>query len=431
MSDGDDKIVDLETEKRKRGRPKKKEAPRFNWSADLMVDGESGKLINCLANIVRAFRIAPDLKGALALNEMSGQIEVLRPLPTVESASARQSGRTIDDIDAVQLTEWLQVEAKWPALTVRAVKEGIVAASAENRFHPVRSYLDGIVWDGKPRVGGWLADYLCAPRAVYENTIGMMWLVSAVARVMRPGCQADYMIVLEGAQGLGKSSALRVLGGEFFTDSLPHDLSSKDTSIGLRGAWIVEIAEMASMSNADSNVLKAWITKRTERFRPPFGTFDVKEPRQSVLAGTINPNGIGYLKDETGNRRFWPVQVGRADIERLKRDRDQLWAEAVRLYRSGVHWWPDSQFEKRVFTPKQEERREQDAWSDPIQEWLRGEVSATSFDVAKGALNLPSSHITQGTQRRIVKILRSLGWVPGKRSGKSGSFTFERGNENG
>jgi predicted P-loop ATPase len=425
----DENVIDLSQTKSGRVHAKKKTPPRFNWSADLLVDGDSGKLINCLANITRAFRIAPELKGALALNEMSGHIEVHRPLPTVENSSARPAGRTLDDVDAVHLTEWLQLTAGWPALSVKAVKEGIVAASAEYRHHPVRAYLDRLEWDGRPRVAGWLANYLGAARGEYENTIGLMWLVSAVARIYRPGCQCDYMIVLEGPQGLGKSSALRVLGGDFFTDSLPHDLSSKDTSIGLRGAWIVEIAEMASMSNADSNVLKAWITRRTERFRPPFGTSEVTEPRQSVLAGTINPNGLGYLKDETGNRRFWPVKVGRAAIAKLTAERDQLWAEAVHLYQAGVHWWPDAEFERKLFAPKQSERLEQDAWAEPIQHWLRGETAVTAYDVAHGALSLPSAHINQGTQRRIVKILRSMGWIPGKRSGKSGSFKFVRGEE--
>jgi predicted P-loop ATPase len=409
---GDDgKVVDLAAAKKKK---RKTHIPHNGWPGDLLSDGETFKIINIAGNVARAFRLAPELQGAVALNEMSGQIEVRRPLPTIAPGAARPAGRGIDDTDAILLTEWIQLTAHWFNLSTKMVQEGIVAAATENRFHPVRDYLNGLVWDGKTRIAGWMATYLGAKREPYENTVGMMWLISAVARIYQPGCQCDYLPVFEGKQGLGKSTALKILGGEWFTDAMPHDLSSKDASISLRGKWIIEIAEMASMSRADSNALKAFITRREESYRPPFGRYNVTEPRQSVFAGTINPTADGYLKDSTGARRFWPVKVSRVATGALERDRDQLWAEAVHLFRDGVRWWPDAEFESRVFAPEQDERRQADAWTGPVLEYIANRSSVTLVAIGAEALDLPCSRIGRIEQGRIIEILTAEGWRRGR-----------------
>ncbi len=409
--DADDKVVDLALAKKRR---KKESIPKHGWPGELLSDGETGKIINIAGNVSRAFRFAPELIGALALNEMSGQIEVRRALPTIAASAARPAGRGVDDTDAILLTEWMQMEGHWFNLKTTLVQEGIVAAAVENRFHPVRDYLDSLVWDGKFRVGGWLATYLGARREPYENTVGMMWLVSAVARIYQPGCQCDYMPVLEGPQGAGKSTALKILGGEWFTDAMPHDLASKDASMALRGKWIIEVAEMASTSRADANTLKAFLTRREENFRPPFGRYTVTEPRQSVFAGTINPTADGYLKDSTGARRFWPVKVSRLVVGALKQDRDQLWAEAVHHYRNGVRWWPDVEFERKVFAPEQDQRRQTDAWTGPVLEFISRRSEVTLNAIAVEALDLPVARFTRSEQNRIAEILTAEGWRRGK-----------------
>lgn len=411
MSESDEKVVDLESAKQ---RKKKARFPHIGWPGELLTDGETFKIINIAGNVARAFRVAPELKGALALNEMSGQIEVRRPLPTIAAKAARRAGRGIDDADAILMTEWIQLTAHWFSLSTKTVQEGIIAAAAENRFHPVRDYLDALAWDGKARVAGWLATYLGAKCAPYENTVGLMWLISAVARIYEPGCQCDYLPVFEGEQGLGKSTALKILGGDWFTDAMPHDLSSKDASISLRGKWIIEIAEMASMSRSDSNALKAFITRRQEDYRPPFGRYNVTEPRQSVFAGTINPTADGYLKDSTGARRFWPVRVSRVARSALERDRDQLWAEAVHLYRSGVKWWPDGDFERRVFAPEQDQRRQTDAWAGPVLEYIANRSSVTLVAIGEEALDLHRSRMSRLDQGRIAEILTTEGWRRGR-----------------
>ena len=240
-----------------------------------------------------------------------------------------------------------------------------------------------------------------------------MFLLAMVARVFRPGCKADYMLVLEGEQASLKSSACRILGGEWFSDNLPDiRTGGKDVAQHLNGKWLIEVAEMSALDKTEAAALKAFITRDTERYRRSYGHKEVIEPRQCVFVGTTNKKV--YLRDETGGRRFWPVTVTVIRLDDLKRDRDQLFAEAVKEFREGAEWWPDRNFELQHIAPQQDARYEADAWEDAVDWFLNGKDQTTILEVARDGLHIELPKIGTADQRRISAVLERFGWRRGK-----------------
>ena len=363
----DVKLLQVKRRSEKRGRING--AP---WLSKCIKDDRSCVVSN-LANLLVGLRAAPELVGAFAFDEMQRAPILTKELPVAPGGSVASNAhlpRMVRDTDVSQLQEWLQ-HMGMPKIGKDQTHQAVDQRAQECAFHPVREYLSGLTWDHIPRLDDWLAAYLGAEPSDYVSGIGRMFLVAMVARIYEPGCKADYMLVLEGEQGVGKSRACRELAGEWFSDSLP-DISEKDGPQHLRGKWLIEIAELAAIGRAEAEALKSFISRPIERYRPSYGRNEVIEPRQCVFVGTTNKTV--YLKDETGARRFWPVKVGKIDIEALKRDRDQLFAEAVAVYRAGEQWWPDGEFERRHIKPEQEARYEADPWEQAILEYVPCEV---------------------------------------------------------
>jgi predicted P-loop ATPase len=273
--------------------------------------------------------------------------------------------------------------------------------------HPVRKYLDTLKWDGVARLDRWLTTYLGVPQSNYAHAVGSRWMLSAVARIYRPGAKANCCLILEGPQGIRKSTALRTLAGEYFTDELA-DLGSKDAALQIRGVWIVEIAELDSLARSEVASIKAFMSRTSDRFRPPFGKRVIECPRQCVFAGTVNHTE--YLRDETGGRRFWPVLCGAMDVDALARDRDQLWAEAKDRYISGEKWWLDTASLVEIAAEEQAARYQGDPWEEIIVPWLRGRPSTSISEVLDKCLSKPQAQWTQGDKNRIGRCLRALGW---------------------
>jgi hypothetical protein len=326
---------------------------------------------------------------------------------------ATMNGRPVTDRDVIDLQKRFQ-RTGLRKLGKDAMQDAITLIAHDSKFHPVRDYLDDLKWDGTKRIARLFPDYFGAEDTPYTRTIGEMFLVSMVARIFKPGCKADHLPVLEGPQGALKSTACAILGGDWFSDNLP-DVSNKDASMHLRGKWLIEVAEMHAMSKADATLLKSFISRQEERYRPSYGRNESFEPRQCIFVGTTNKDT--YLRDETGGRRFWPVKVGKIDVGTLRRDRDQLFAEAVHQFNNGGHWWPDKDFEREHIMPEQAARYEADAWEENIATFVATLTSTTISEVARG-IGIETPRIGTAEQRRIGAALMQLGWQRGKKDSK-------------
>lgn len=240
---------------------------------------------------------------------------------------------SLNDIDIIKIRRWLSGSAFGIEPGKDITLDGVRLIADRNRSHPVREWLRALKWDGKPRINTWIRDYLKgrAPEP-YLSEISRTFLMAMVKRIFEPGCQWDYTLVLEGDQGTYKSSTARALAGDaWFMDNLP-DLRDKDVMLNLQGKWVIELGELADVKRGDYNLVKAYLNRRVDTVRSPYDRLKQDIPRQSVFIGTVNEGE--YLKDPTGNRRFWPVKVGMCDVEGIKRDREQFFAEAVFIYES-------------------------------------------------------------------------------------------------
>lgn len=317
-------------------------------------------------------------------------------------------GPLLDDGAMIRLRLSIDETFKW--LPAKEFFEDVVKDTArKNCFHPVRDYLDELVWDGTPRIDGWLSTYFGAKASPYTNAVGRLWLIAAVRRVREPGCKFDEMIVLESDQGKDKSTALAVLAvkEEWFTDNLPLNADPARTIESISGRWIIEVAELQGGRKSEVEHVKAMLSRRIDRARLAYGRLPSEYPRQCVFAGTTNNQK--YLRDQTGNRRFWPVAIGKIDVARLKSDRDQLWAEAAALEAKGESirldpsLWQDAAVE-------QDQRREDDPFLMSLSEHLgtlTGKIRVTEvFEL----LGIPMHMRTTDQNTRVGMAMKALGW---------------------
>lgn len=326
------------------------------------------------------------------------------------------------DADTNRLRIWLADNYRFTPRTADA--DGAIQVVAQGRrFHPVREYLESLPWDGENRVAYWPADVFgVEPLDDYAMAVAVKWMVASVARVMRAPVKADCVLILEGPQGLGKSEGLRILGGDWFSDT-HFELGDKDGYQQMNGVWICEQSELDSFNKAETTRAKAFYSSQTDRYRPPYGHRPQDFARQCVFAGSTNQGS--YLKDVTGNRRYWPLLCRKLDREYLIANRDQLWAEAVALYRQDVPWWPMAE-ELPLFEREQEARFAEDAWESLIVAWLDDPSQRTieafsTADILEGALRLQPHQMKPPEQMRVGLIMARLGWRkarPRKADGK-------------
>lgn len=317
-------------------------------------------------------------------------------------------GPVIDDAAMIRLRLAIDQTFKW--LPAKEFFEDVMKDTArKNCFHPVRDYLDELVWDGVPRLDRWLSTYFGAKDTSYTNAVGRLWLIAAVRRVREPGCKFDEMIVLESDQGKDKSTALAVLAvkEEWFTDNLPLNADPARTIESISGRWIIEVAELQGGRKSEVEHVKAMLSRRIDRARLAYGRLPSEYPRQCVFAGTTNNQK--YLRDQTGNRRFWPVAIGKIDVEQLKRARDQLWAEAAVLEAKGesIRLNPSLWKEAAV---EQDQRREDDPFLMSLSEYLGNHTGKIRVTEVFELLGLPMHMRTTDQNTRVGMAMKALGW---------------------
>lgn len=312
--------------------------------------------------------------------------------------------------DAVVRRLWLQTEREFGFLPSKDFYYEVLADTAStNSFHPVCDHFDALTWDGTPRIANWLTRYAGAADNPFVQAVSKIILVAAVRRVRSPGCKFDQMLILEGDQGAGKSSLVRALAirDEWFADEAPLGGDGKQAIEMLVGKLIVEPAELKSLKNSDVENVKAFLSRQADRGREAYGRIVTEAPRQCIFIGTTNSER--YLMDPTGNRRFWSIKVGHIDVDGLKRDLDQLWAEAA--------YWEAK--EESIQLPEElwavaAGEQVQRVVDDPYSGLLAEKLGSLQGKIVKNdvykLLELPIGQRHTGHERRIHEAMRTLGW---------------------
>lgn len=392
-------------------RPQRDESGQIDWKS-LLIRSDSGAPKPILANAITAMRESPEWRGVLSYDQMSQRIVKVKA-PDHETGAVG----VWTDTDDIKAAEWLQRSGIF--VTRGTAADAATAVAEENGFHPIRQYLESLKWDGEKRICRWLTTYCGVEFSEYVSQVGAKWLISAVARVMRPGCQVDTCLVLEGIQGARKSTTLKALVGEqWFTDQVSA-MDSKAGSEDLPGKWVIELAELEKYSTKhEQSVIKSFISRPTDHYRASYGRRTGDYPRQCVFAGSTNKDC--WLSDETGGRRWWPVRTGpRVDIEGVIADRDQLWAEAYAAYQEGQKWYLEDAAVEEAAREAQRARLVEDPWQDQINVFIDDLAERCSSEWSHSVsiaevlkeLGIKHDKFDQNTANRVAKCLTVAGYV--------------------
>lgn len=360
------------------------------------VTGENGIVANHQDNIATALR---KLGFSLSYNQFSGVNTV---------SENEEPSRNLDDAEVIRM--WLLVDKEFGFRPSKEFFFDVVGNLArENGTHPVREYLDGLEWDGKKRLDGWLSKYSGAKDDPYTRAVGRLLMIAAVRRIRLPGAKFDEMVVLESEQGMNKSSALAALAvrDEWFSDDLPLNADSKMVIERTQGKWIIEASELKGMRKGEVEHLKSFLSRRTDRARLAYGHISTEVPRQFVVVGSTNSDK--YLRDPSGNRRFWPVRIGRFDVDGLIEAREQLWAEASHLEKKGEKIRLDPALWAAA-AKEQEERAAEDPWEIAMVHALSGRVGKIAIRDCWTIVGMTTAQRSQEHNVRLGETMRALGW---------------------
>ncbi len=387
----------------------------------MLIGTGNGGVKGCRENVFTVMQNDPRLIGMVGLDLFSG-LQVKRrntPWPS-------EPGEWTES-DDFRLGMYMAENYGLLLAAIGDIERGVAQAAREHAFNPVTDYFDRCkaMWDGKPRVANALTSYWGAEASEYIALISTMFFVGIVVRGYRPGVKHDHAPVFEGGQGRGKSTALKVLGGDWFADT-PFRMGEKDGFLAIQGVLLYEVAELEQFNRSEVTAIKAFMSSTVDRFREPYGRRMKNMPRRCAFGATTNENE--YFKDTTGNRRFWPVGTRNIDIDGLIRDRDQLFGEAIHMLAEGVLWYPTRDQQERLIDEHQESREIADPWHGRIYEYTEGFDSegkpmfaaalnkVTVRELLTKALHFELSKLgaARAESMRISAIMRKLKWVKGR-----------------
>ena len=378
------------------------------WEAGL-VKTKAGAYVKTLKNCKLMIKHEIGIKGMFTYNAFNERLEIKGHVPWEKDRINRYNAIDDREVDSIRLHLDDIFHVDFPTPIVWKAVDNVAAG---NVYHPIKDVLETYKWDGVPRIDNWLQTYCGAADSELNKQMGRKVLVAMTARVYSPGCKFDYVLVLEGTQGIGKSTTCDILGGEWYGDA-PINPQDKDCIPYIHSKWVVELSEMITTRKTENDRLKNFLSRREDDVRLPYARARQRFPRQCIFIGTINPDDVGYLTDTTGNRRFWPVYCNSFDLEGLKRDREQLLAEALVAYKAGESLMLPYTLIKQS-EDEAMKRLAEDPWQNIIEDWSASnpeEKAVTTQHVYRNVLNGNVQSMHTGHQRRIATSLRNLGWI--------------------
>lgn len=396
--------------------PPAKKAERLTslhtWERSLRWNNQGTATTKDPGNLALLLTNLSEWKGIFRYDEARDRIYWAREPPKLEGLTPPPVG-PIGDFDYIYVSQWFNLHNKYrSAFPKEVVRDNVLAVAQANRHNSLTDHLDSLEWDGKNRLERWLSLYLGVEESKYTRFVGRAWLVSAMARAYSPGVKADYVLTLEGKQGVGKTTTFNILGGEWYTGHMPQ-LDNKDARLQLATSWITEFQELASFRGVELQKVKAFISDREDKYRPPYAANLVTRPRRCVFCASTNEGE--YIADSTGARRFWPVYVHTSRLDELSKDRDALLAEAREAYKAGVLWWPQSDGDYvSALQDEQDARLSVDPWEADVERYIRHKLQLDprhTFTINEllSSLGIAPDRRTRLHAIQVGSILRKMG----------------------
>ena len=395
-----------------------------------LIRGEDGKLSKSIMNLVLCFDIDENLKDLFHYNEFSCSFEYARNFTWPEHTREIQKGKRIEDEDIIFLQYYFAHNKRFE-MGIDKIRNALLERADRISFHPVKFYLSQLEWDGEERLDQWLIKGCGVDDNIYTREVGRKWITAAVSRIYHPGIKFDYVLVLEGKENIGKSTVLRILGDPWFTDSVSLLQKESDIVAKMVGNWIIELAEMNGIRKQESEFIKGFISCQVDEQRLAFRRDPKKYYRQSVFAGTSN--NMSYLLDADGNRRFWSVHCTKINMEWLRENKYQLFAEAKHIYETGI-WTPHTRYGEKLFlegkslemSRNQQKMRlgTDEVMENAIERYLIGKNETTMLEILSECFKYDKKDLTNNRSQTIAigRILKKLGFEKKERQASDGSI---------